>query len=77
MEVAKNHNGKSAIVVAHQYSRLPAPPLGWSGIIVEHHIAQPGERSETKSSMPIVQIASGQYLARGERANWQGDTRHT
>ena len=46
--------------------------LNWKGIVVEHHIANPGERAEIACSRPIIELASGKHVARGERADLGG-----
>ena len=43
--------------------------------MVEHHIANPGERAEIACSRPIVELASGKHIARGERADLHGKYR--
>jgi len=49
--------------------------LNWKGIVVEHHIANPGEREEIACSSPIIELASSKHVARGERADLGGKYR--
>jgi AraC family transcriptional regulator len=46
--------------------------LGWEGIVVEHHIAQPGEKPLTTTQHYIVELAAGREKAYGERPNSRG-----
>jgi AraC family transcriptional regulator len=72
MAIPNNNHRNNLIVRGPSITLSSSIPLGWSGIILEHHIAQLGERADTTSDAPIVQLASGQYLARGERADSRG-----
>ena len=44
--------------------------LGWEGIVVEHHIAQPGEKPLTATKHYFVELATG--LSYGERPDRRG-----
>ena len=46
--------------------------LGWNNIVVEHHLAEPGERQEKVVDEIFVKLACGKLISRGERMNWQG-----
>jgi AraC family transcriptional regulator len=46
--------------------------LGWKGIVVERHLAQPGEQPETTTQYYIVELANGWGSYYGEHAGRQG-----
>ncbi len=54
--------------------------LGWEGIVVEHHIAQPGEKPLTTTQHYIVELAAGREQTYGKRPDRRGTflpyTRH-
>jgi AraC family transcriptional regulator len=46
--------------------------LGWTGIVLEYHLAQPGEKPLTSTQYHIVELAVGQEPSYGERPNRRG-----
>jgi AraC family transcriptional regulator len=46
--------------------------LGWEGIVVEHHIAQPGEKPLTTTQHYIVELAAGRERTYGKRPDRRG-----
>lgn len=46
--------------------------LEWKGIVLEHHLAQPGEKSLATTRHKIVELAAGREPSYGERPNGRG-----
>src|SRR5258708_12533968 len=46
--------------------------LGWTGIVLEYHLAQPGEKPLTSTQYHIVELAAGREPSYGERPNRRG-----
>lgn len=47
-------------------------PLDWRGIVVEHHLAQPGEKPLVTTGHAIVELVAGRAPSYGERVNRRG-----
>jgi AraC family transcriptional regulator len=46
--------------------------LAWKGIVLEYHLAQPGEKPLTSTRYHIVELAAGREPSYGERPNRRG-----
>jgi AraC family transcriptional regulator len=46
--------------------------LGWKNVVIEHHSLLPCEFPEVRVNHHIVELASGQHMAYGERPDWRG-----
>jgi AraC family transcriptional regulator len=46
--------------------------LGWKNIVMERHLAEPGERSETSVDEIFLELVCGRQLSHGERLNRLG-----
>src|ERR1700692_651082 len=46
--------------------------LGWKNLVIERHSLLPREVPEVGVRHHIVELASGQHLANGERPDWRG-----
>jgi AraC family transcriptional regulator len=73
METAQNDIEQHLVISGPSILLASSRSLGWKGIVVEHHIAKPGERKVTSLPHKIVELASGRQVARGERTNWRGE----
>jgi AraC family transcriptional regulator len=51
---------------------LSSAQLGWKGIVVQHHLAPPGEKPRKTTRLQFVELAVGREAAYGERPDRRG-----
>lgn len=76
-----NMNSSETLQPADAFVRGPSTclvsskGLGWSNLIIERHLIEPGEKPASAVRHHIVALASGSAVSSGERSDWSGCSR--